>query len=383
MTIALAILNADPARGGAERYTADLAAALAQRGHAVALVSVSSGPAIPGVESIVLPQSGSTRNRQFVRFIDDLENLRHKRNFDIFHAMLPVRGCEVYHPHAGLAAEAITNGHLAKLTPLKRGLSKWANRFNTKRQRFAALERALLESPNPPVVLGLSDYVNQAVHRHYPNLPADRLVRLFNAVDLQRFDPTARPDAGLTIRRRFNIPDDAVVGLMLAQDFARKGLSETIAALAAANHPRLHLLVAGRQDPTAYRMQAEKLGVASRVHFAGPTDDPYAFYAAASFYVLPTRHDPCSLGVLEALVMGVPVISTIFNGACEVMTDRLHGRVLDNPSDVPALSDAMIALCDDKNRHQMVSACLLLRPRLSYTTHLDQLLALYGRLKSR
>ena len=41
MKIGLVILHADAARGGAERYTLDLAAALARRGHDVSLLATS------------------------------------------------------------------------------------------------------------------------------------------------------------------------------------------------------------------------------------------------------------------------------------------------------------------------------------------------------
>src|SRR5690349_13355131 len=41
LDIALVILDADPARGGAERYTVDLAHALAGRGHATSLLASS------------------------------------------------------------------------------------------------------------------------------------------------------------------------------------------------------------------------------------------------------------------------------------------------------------------------------------------------------
>ena len=382
MKIALVILHADPARGGAERYTVDLAAALRDRKQAVTLVSASAGPAIEGVESVVLSLSGATRRRQYLGFIDSVEELRRRRPFDILHAMLPVRACDVYHPHAGLAAEAVAEGHLAKASPWRRSLSKIANRFNAKRQTFAAVERALLESTRPPVVLGLSDYVNRSVHRQYPQLPSDRLLKLFNGVDLQRFDPAARPHAGADLRRRFGIADDDVVGVMLAQDFARKGLSEAIAALAATKEMRLRLLVAGRQNPSPYRRLANSLGVSDRITFAGPTDDPYAFYAAAQFYVLPTRHDPCSLGVLEALAMGTPVISTVFNGACEVMVSGQHGFVLPDPTDVHALSAAMKRLIDQNYQRQLRSACLLLRPTLSYGSHVDRLQAIYASTRS-
>ncbi len=101
---------------------------------------------------------------------------------------------------------------------------------------------------------------------------------------------------------------------MLAQDFRRKGLRGGDRALAAV--PGWTLLVGGRDDP-GRSAAGRRPGVADRIAFAGPVADPAAFYRAADFFVLPTRHDPCSLVVLEALAMGVPVISTRQNGACE------------------------------------------------------------------
>jgi UDP-glucose:(heptosyl)LPS alpha-1,3-glucosyltransferase len=87
--------------------------------------------------------------------------------------------------------------------------------------------------------------------------------------------------------------------------------------------------------------------------------------------------------VLEALAMGLPVITTRQNGAIDAMTDGVHGRVLDDPQDVAALSQALTALCDDSCRATMASACRRLRPRLSFDAHVDQLLAIYTRGRRR
>jgi len=118
------------------------------------------------------------------------------------------------------------------------------------------------------------------------------------------------------------------------------------------------------------------------VVFAGKTDDPVSFYRAADFFLLPTRHDPCSLVVLEALAMGLPVISTVFNGACEIMTSGQHGFVLPDPSDIDAIAEAMRNLLDPQARATMSDACLMLRPRLAYEHHLDELLKIYTAAKS-
>lgn len=376
MKVALVILHADPARGGAERYTADLQPALRGRGHDVSLLASSfPGNQIPS-HDVLLPNAGLTRAGRYAHFLDSLDQHLDETHYDIVHAMLPVRRCDVYHPHAGIAAESVQSGHLKYDAPIGRAVSKIGNRINARRQRFARVERQLLRNQPPPTVLCLSEYVKATIRKHY-DLPEAKLTTLFNAVDLAKFDPRSRPDAGAEIRRRFSVGEDKVVGLMIAQDFARKGLREAIAALAAAKNPQLALLVVGKQDPPAYRKLAAEQGVSDRVIFAGTTADPYAFYRAADFFVLPTRHDPCSLVVLESLAMGVPVISTIFNGACEIMADGKHGFVLRDPADIPTLSRCMLEMVQADRRRTMSEACLELRPALSFDQHLDSLLEIY------
>jgi len=335
----------------------------------VSLVASSFADGLGGeVRQHRLLAGGPTRLRRYLTFLDSLDAHLTGNNYDIVHAMLPVRRCDVYHPHAGIAAETIGGGP---------ALSRLTNRFNRKRQRFAAVEREMLEPPSGPIVLCLSDYVKQTARRHYPQIGQSRLVKLFNGIDLGRFDPATRPAAGTELRQRLGISPQQIVALMLAQDFQRKGLKEAILALAKASDRRLMLLVAGRDDPSAYRRLAGTVGVAERVCFAGPTDYPYAFYQAADFFVLPTRHDPCSLVVLEALAMGVPVISTVFNGACEIMTDGRAGVVLENPGDLPALTAAMEGMLETSRRRQLRDQCLALRPMLSQEAHLHKLEAMY------
>ena len=351
MRIALVILHADRARGGAERYTLELAAALAARGHDVSLLATTFADIPPNVRPILLPAAGATRTRRYLRMLDALDAHLRDTHYDIVHAMLPVRRCDVYHPHAGLAVAA-------RMSPLKR-------LFNPRRARFAAVEHRLLTSATPPLVLCLSEYVKREVTSHYA-LPPDKLATLFNAVDLDYFQPPpARPQ------------NDPPVALMIAQDFERKGLRQTLQALAS-THPIPALHVVGKDDPAAYERLARALRIDSSVHFLGATSDPRPHYRAADFFILPTRHDPCSLVVLEALAMGLPVISTKFNGATEIMTDGTHGCVLDEPNAIGAIAGAMSMMLDSNVRRRMSDACLQLRPQLSYDRHIDRLLEIYA-----
>ena len=141
MKIALVILHADPARGGAERYTHDLAEALA-RSHDVSLLASSFSDRSPaGVQLVELPASGLTRARRYRHFLDELDRHVAKSPYDIVHAMLPVRTCDLYHPHAGLAVESINEA---------KGIKKLNNWMNPRRRLFAQIESTLLSGPAAP-----------------------------------------------------------------------------------------------------------------------------------------------------------------------------------------------------------------------------------------
>jgi UDP-glucose:(heptosyl)LPS alpha-1,3-glucosyltransferase len=277
--------------------------------------------------------------------------------------MLPVRRCEVYHPHAGIAA-AVT--------------SKWNRVFTPRRRLMAAVEHRLLLGERPPITIALSEYVKRSIRAHYP-LGDERLATLFNAVALDYFDPATKPQRP-PIREGRGMTEADVVALIVAQDFERKGVPQAVEATGrinasrATSDARLKLLVVGAGHVP---------GVDGDVIYAGTNWKVVLFYDAADFFVLPTKHDPCSLVVLEALAMGLPVISTVFNGATEIMTDGVHGYVLKDPTDVDALAAAMRRMLDPERRRAMREACLALRPRLSYEHHVDQLLRIYERARSR
>ena len=73
-------------------------------------------------------------------------------------------------------------------------------------------------------------------------------------------------------------------------------------------------------------------------------------YFAADFFVHPTFYDPCSLVVLEALACGLPVITTRYNGAAEVLHPPREGFVIDDPHDLDQLAGAMKQLLDPARR---------------------------------
>jgi glycosyltransferase involved in cell wall biosynthesis len=139
-----------------------------------------------------------------------------------------------------------------------------------------------------------------------------RLVRyLPNGVDATRFRP-ASPAEKEAARRRFGcLPGECVVGTvgMLRREKNHARLLRAFAAVAARRPSRLLVVGDGplREDLVC---QARQAGLAERVVFTGALDDPVDACRALDVFALSSDTEQMPLALLEAMGMGLPVVST-------------------------------------------------------------------------
>ncbi len=385
MKIALIIQNADRRNGGAEQYTLDLARSLTLRGHQITVVA-EHGPAAvvdtaaaAGYLCMYLGAKGRTRWKRLKDFLHRAHDLYSNGAYEIVHAMLPVWRCDVYQPHAGLANDLLaTRAYEASAGGRAKRLSRVANQLNPKRVGLAKIEQHLMRTNPPPRVLCFSTMMRNFAERHF-RLPDDHLVMLINGIDLNKFDPAIGARSRNAIREEWKVAPEQRLGLLVGHNFKLKGLHEAIEALDVMHDPRVMLMVVGRDDARAYKKHAEKVGVADRVIFVGSVGDPRPLYGAADFLMLPTRRDTCSLVVLEALAMGLPVITTKQNGASEVIEHGRQGLIMDR-GDSAALAQAMQVMLDPQQRREMSREALVMRNRLSLDHHVNTVEAVYHQI---
>ena len=106
----------------------------------------------------------------------------------------------------------------------------------------------------------------------------------------------------------------------------------------------------GNPRTRPYERLARRLGIESRVRFVGPCREVRNCYFASDFLVHPTFYDPCSLVVLEALACGLPVITTRYNGASELLNPPREGYVIPNPHFHAQLADCMKQFLEPAHR---------------------------------
>ena len=78
-------------------------------------------------------------------------------------------------------------------------------------------------------------------------------------------------------------------------------------------HPRTRLVILGEgPDRAAIEAQVDGLGVADSVLLAGHQPNPFPAMAASDCFVMSSDHEGQPMVILEALVLGVPVVTTRF-----------------------------------------------------------------------
>lgn len=378
MKIAIIIESFDPHAGGLERSTAQIANELATRGHAVTLLAgrCRDTACLPGVTILAMSRRKSSSAVRLFLFSRWAAKQLEEGGYDTSLSMTTAVPARVIQPRGGTARETLNRNIAMRPTSLSRLGKRIGLWLNLKRQLLLMLEKRALNDPDLVKVAAVSRYVCQQLQHPY-NVPPEKIELIPNAAVMPQVEDEQRAQWRKRIRESFTIPDDTTVFLFAAINPRLKGFTPLMLALAhlkERNVPAVVLLAGDfwhKQNE-----EAELRNVRDRVCFVRHTRQIEALYAAADVTVHPTFYDPASKVVIESLMMGVPAISTAYNGASDLITPAdgpERGRVIPDPADAVALADAMQALADPGTRAACRAACAGLCVGLSMEAHVDQL----------
>ncbi len=124
-----------------------------------------------------------------------------------------------------------------------------------------------------------------------------------------------------------------------------KGIGELITAFQHlhATHPHTILWLVG-DGPEADQFKQEA-GSDPSIVFVGHSDEPLRYVAAADLFVHPSYHEGFSLSLVEAAMLGKPIIACAVGGNPEIITNGKNGLLIP-AMDSEALATAMERLAD-------------------------------------
>jgi len=182
----------------------------------------------------------------------------------------------------------------------------------------------------------------EAYVRSWPH-PPRRIYCIPNGVDLGGY---IRENQAQGVRERLRISGDApVIGSMGRLDKI-KGYDLLLHAYQKITQkiPEARLLLVG-DGPERLPLAelAARLSLPHPVIFTGYTEDVKPYLAVLSLFVCSSRSEGVPHSLLEAMAMGLPIVSTRVGGIESVMEDRREGWLIP-AEDVDALSSAVLEL---------------------------------------
>jgi UDP-glucose:(heptosyl)LPS alpha-1,3-glucosyltransferase len=332
------------AGGGLEKYTLRLFKALQEKGHDVQILSTHS--------EYPATQICRRLNMSFLNLLWFDYNCRaylKKHQYDVIlgldRHLLPQT-----HYRAG-------NGcHAAYLARRKKICSPIRNFFfsiNPLHILTRLSEKKTFEAPSKTIIICNSHLVRQEILSFYPQTSPERVIVVHNGVEWGEYEPHFQQKL-LAPRSHSSPPHILFVG----HEWKRKGLDILLAALHLLKDQQFIVTAIGKEKNPSYFCQlAQKYGIANKVRLYPTAQNPIPFYQSANIAVLPSRYDPFANVTLEAMAMGLYVVTTTANGGAEAVTNYINGHVIDEDSSAQTLAQAILSafsIVKDPVRPQLI-----------------------------
>lgn len=245
-------------------------------------------------------------------------------------------------PHIVSGIHAITfSDHMSAVTrPIYRFLEWWVGRFT---DRFIAVGE---------------DMRRKFIAAGVGNPEQYRVIH--SGMDIARFRRAAEMSAAerRELRSSLSIPENATVVGKIARLEPRKGHHYLMEAAARIHRedPSVYFLIVG-DGPETDRIKAlaAELGISRNVVFAGYRTDVERFFSLSDVVVLASLWEGLPRVLVQAAVVGKPVVTFDVDGAWEIVEEGRNGYIVPI-DDVPALSERIQLLTGDPDLRARMGA---------------------------
>ena len=166
-------------------------------------------------------------------------------------------------------------------------------------------------------------------------MPAGRIFPIGNGVDVNTFDPT-KFTSELNLRSTLAIPEDAYVIGMIGRQVEEKGIVEFFdsAKIVTEKHDNVYFLLVGsrlKSDHAVavdYSIEEAKKAIAPKLILTGMRSDVPELLSVMDVFTLPSWREGMPRTIIEAMMMGLPVVATDIRGSREEVLPEETGLLV-------------------------------------------------------
>lgn len=162
--------------------------------------------------------------------------------------------------------------------------------------------------------------------------------------------PVINEEKRKLMQKQYNIKPDDVVLLSVGELNSNKNHEVIIRAIKQLNVENVQYFICGKgEKENQLKNMIAKLGLEKKIHLVGFQEDIMSYYKISDIFIFPSYREGLSVALMEAMVVGLPVICSNIRGNCDLI-DHSKGGILVKPSDIKGFSNAIKLLSKDKKK---------------------------------
>lgn len=319
--------------GGLQRNFQQIARLCQRRGHDVRVYTLSWQGEVPaGFEVILVPVTALTNHRRYEKFVGWVQQDLIRRPVERVIGFNKMPGLDVYY----CADPCYEEKARIQRFPFYRLTARY--------RHFAAYERAVFSPDSKTQILMLSPAQQALFIKHY-GTPIERFNLLPPGISPDRRAPSNAAEIRSAFRSEFGLGEHDLLLVQIGSGFKTKGLDrslKTVAHLPAELKQRTRLIVIGQDEPRPFERLIRSLRLEKQVSILKGRDDIPRFLLGADLLIHPAYNENTGNVLLEAIVAGLPVLTTAVCGYAHYVEDARAGRVVPLPFEQATL-DRMLA----------------------------------------
>jgi UDP-glucose:(heptosyl)LPS alpha-1,3-glucosyltransferase len=308
--------------GGLQRDMVRMASACQELGYEIHVYTLSWQGDVPrGFHVHLLPAHGLRNFVRYRSFIRLLQQALTRHPVDAVVGFNRISGLDVYYA----ADPCFRQEHVENKPYYVRFLARY--RF------FMHQEEAVFGAASKTLVLMISDLQLKYFKKYY-GIDDARIRMLPPGISKDRMAPANRAEVRAGIRQEFGLTDDNILLLSVGSGFDMKGFDRgllAVAALPAELRTRVRVFVIGQDKQGPVRRLMQRLGIADIVSLFPGRDDIPRFLQGADLLLHPARHENAGMIIIEAIIAGLPVLTTATCGYAFHVEAAAAGRVVASP----------------------------------------------------
>jgi UDP-glucose:(heptosyl)LPS alpha-1,3-glucosyltransferase len=291
------------------------------------------GERLPGVATHIVPTRGWTATARRAAFVRHVQT-HVAGHFDRVVGFNRMPGLDYYYA-ADLCFAAKARG--------ERGF--WYRLLPRTRQ-YLAFEKAVFGAQSRTIALLLSPLQRAQYKQHYAT-PDARLVAIPPGIRREHCAGADAAELRRAFRAEHGVTDNELVVLQVGSSFRTKGVPRSLLALAALPSDlkqRVRYFLVGRDAPKPWLQRTEALGLRERVTIVGALGGIPRFMQGADVLIHPSIAESAGMVLLEAIVAGLPVLTTASCGYAFHVEQAQAGLVCPEPFSQDILNLALVSM---------------------------------------